>query len=50
MCCAMSWCVVSCRRYLYDMTSKWLKTGGDYGVDKIYMWNAGVRACDVMWV
>lgn len=29
------------RRYLYDMTSKWLKGQSDYKLDKIYVWNAG---------
>jgi hypothetical protein len=31
-----------CRRYLYDMTSKWLKGQSNYKLDKIYVWNAGM--------
>jgi hypothetical protein len=29
------------RRYLYDMTSKWLRGGSNYKVDRVYVWNAG---------
>lgn len=33
--------VLLCRRYLYDMTSKWLTGGSNYKVDRVYVWNAG---------
>lgn len=46
MCCAecvmcLDCLMVCCRRYLYEMTSKWLKGGSDYKLDKLYVWNAG---------
>lgn len=37
------------RRYLYDMTSKWLKGQSNYKLDKIYVWNAGVSGWDAGW-
>lgn len=29
------------RRYLYDMTSKWLKGGSAFPISNVYVWNAG---------
>lgn len=29
------------RRYLYDMTSKWLQGGSAYPISNVYVWNAG---------
>lgn len=44
-CTCADWChAMWCRRYLYDMTSKWMKGNSDYKLDKLYMWNAGEKA------
>lgn len=33
---------VCCRRYLYNQTAKWLKSGaGNFKVDALYVWTAG---------
>lgn len=43
--------VLLSRRYLYDMTSKWLTGGSNYKVDRVYVWNAGENgwSCCFLW-